>query len=485
MTWVRFVVRCANSCACASILMKISNLVAARNGVVNNPSKSLRILEMPLSLETAYSVICGEADLLEEVLNDGDHDASLSALKSLQREKTEAKEKPTEAVVEKNEDQSMLSSFMNSWNGCLAGGFSFDEVFCGCDLGNVDDGTHINGNTAESSMIYTLGDAKSNKELVYAIEVNPSAERITVIFRGSVTKVDFAVDANINMKHVAEPLLHAGASGDSYNVGIHQGHYDFLFGSKKGKPSKYDEIISHIQTLFRQDPARRRCYKLYVTGHGLGGSLATLFGYFCAASSSGKQLSFAPPSRNEDILPIPITVVSIASPRVGDLSFARSFTELESRAKLRHLRIAAYKDPVTLSPIYSSEIPLTVDGNFSPLGSLIFKMSPEVDNVEGMYYHTGVLMELRDDIPATTSQRVELSYCAAGCFSEPLSLSCPSDLYDDSNATKRSKTSGALAMASFHFGDEYAKRLALVDTDISGLTLNRIYQDRACLHHNH
>ena len=448
---------------------------------------------MPTPVETVYSIIHDEAGLLEEVLNDGKHDASLSALKGLAQNRRGKKIIPPETIVEKNEDQSMLSSFMHSWNGCLAGGFSFDEVFCGCDLGNVDDGKHVEGDNADSSVVYTVGDGKCNEGLVYAVEINPNAERITVIFRGGVTKVDFAADANINMKHIAEPSLHSEVSGDCYNIGIHEGHYDYLFGAKKGKPSKYEEIISHLQKLFRQDLARRRHYKLFVTGHGLGGSLATLFGYFLAASSSGKQLSFVSPSRKEDMLPIPVTVVSIASPRVGDLSFARSFTELESQAKLRHLRIAAYKDPVTLGPIHSSKIPLTVDRNFSPLGSLVFKVSPQVDDGGEMYHHTGILMKLRDDIPATTSQRVELSYRAAGCFSGPLSSSCLSDLDDKKGPESLivglkmmdSKRPDALAMASFHFGDAYAKRLALIDTDISGLTLNRIYQDRACLHHDH
>jgi hypothetical protein len=393
--------------------------IAARNGVLNDPSKSLRILQMPLPLETAFNILRCEAELLIEVLGDGKHDATLSALRSLLKKKRDEKVKQ-ETVVEKQEDQGIFSGLMDSWNGCLAGGFSFDELFCGGDLGNVDNGKQIEveKDNAESSMIYTMGDAKCHEDLVYAVEVNPNEERITVVFRGSVTKNDYATDANIKMIHVPDPSMDHGVVKNSGNnqIGVHQGFYEYLFGSKSGKLSKYDQIIGHVHKLF-QDPNRMRHYKLYVTGHGLGGALATLFGYYCASSSSKTQL------------PLPITIVSVASPRVGNLAFARSFTESESQAQLRHLRIAANKDPVTLGPFNSSKQPLSLGTKtFSPLG---FCVSNAPDGVDGeAYYHTGMMMKLRKDIPATTSQRVEMSYSGANCVSNSSSFKSSSELDD-------------------------------------------------------
>lgn len=432
---------------------------------------------MPLPLETAFGIMRAEADLLKEVLGDGKHDASLSALMVLLQKKKEVAVKQEE-VVEKGGDQGILAGFMDSWNGCLAGGFSFDELFCGGDLKQID----AEKDNAESSMIYTVGDAKCFKELVYAIEVNPNEERITVIFRGSVTKRDFAAEANVNMIRVAEPTTDP-TSSEAGDIGLHQGFYEYLFGSKNGKPCKYEQIMGHVQKLFRQDANRQRHYKLMVTGHGLGGALATLFGYYCAALSSKKELSFATSSRRED-LPLPVTVVSIGSPRIGDLAFARSFTELESRAKLRHLRIAAHKDPMTLVPIHSSK-PLPLSKALSPLAALAFSpIQPPGD--EHVYYHTGMSMNIREDFPSETSQRCEMIYSGARCV--PISsLKCSSELDDRvqlESLIEESKQSGKSAcaqlMATYHYGEGYSWRLSLVFTDVSGLSLNRLYREKAC-----
>ena len=81
-------------------------------------------------------------------------------------------------------------------------------------------------------MIYHVGDLKANEELVYAIGVNPAEERITVIFRGSVTKADFMTDANINLMQAPDPYSVAEDSESDENdstIGIHRGFYDYLF----------------------------------------------------------------------------------------------------------------------------------------------------------------------------------------------------------------------------------------------------------------
>lgn len=444
---------------------------------------------MPLPCDTLFSIIRGESDLLKEVLSDGKHDAALSALRALLQKKKEAAAKHDE-VVEKQEDQSIFSGLMDSWNGCLAGGFSFDEIFCGGDLGKIDAGNQVDvlKSNSESSMIYTVGDARCFDELVYAVEVNSNEERITVVFRGSVTKVDFETDANIKMLHVAEPLLDVQEADGGSEIGIHHGFYDYLFGSKYGKPSKYEQILAHVHKLFREDSNRQRHYKLYVTGHGLGGALATLFGYYCAALSSKSELSFALPSRKED-LPLPVNIISYGSPRVGNLAFARSFTELESQAKLRHLRVAVHKDPMTMVPIRNAK-PLPLNKILSPLADLAFTV-PDVGDDDELYHHTGICMQLREDFPAETSQRCEMTYSGARRVLTSASLGCSSELEDREELKSLAEeiTSGENPhvhfMASYHFGEAYAEMFCLVDTDLSGLTLNRVYQDKACCLSDH
>ena len=135
-------------------------------------------------------------------------------------------------------------------------------------------------------------------------------------------------------------------------------------------PTKYADIIQQIQQLLEDVPVRKT-YKLYVTGHSLGGALATLFGYYACESPH--------------LLPMlsPITVVSVASPRVGNSAFARSFVQLESNGKLRHLRIANHKDPVTLNPHVSAKRALALSAKMvSPLGYLALLVT---GNGEGEY----------------------------------------------------------------------------------------------------
>jgi len=330
----------------ASDMVTLSNLIyslaelrdLARNGVLNDPTRSLRILEMPLPLDTALSIIKSEGELLREILSDGKHDATLSALESLlenQKEMALKAEKESNLVPKEKEEEDKndgMFGWLTNWDGCLAGGFSFDEVFCG-NLSNVADGlapVKPEAGASDGAIIYTCNDLKSQEELVYGIGINPAEERITIVFRGSVTKTDFLADANISLARAPHPRDYAGqtTSEELGEVGIHKGFYEYLF-SESGKPSKYVEIMKQLERLYAESPSRRK-YKIYVTGHSLGGALATLFGYYASCSAT---------------LPLPITVVSVASPRVGNLSFARSFVELESMGRLRHLRIANHKDP--------------------------------------------------------------------------------------------------------------------------------------------
>lgn len=124
---------------------------------------------------------------------------------------------------------------------------------------------------------------------------------------------------------------------------VHNGFYKYLFQpppsvSKEAGGttylSAYHEILQkHVLPAL----CRHGGYKLYVTGHSLGAALATLFGFRAAAE---------PDSR----IPKPVTVVSIASPYVGDESWRSAHQLLEGMGKLRHLRVSSSKDVVPLHP---------------------------------------------------------------------------------------------------------------------------------------
>mmetsp|Transcript_19883 Transcript_19883/g.46692 ORF Transcript_19883/g.46692 Transcript_19883/m.46692 type:complete len:591 (-) Transcript_19883:141-1913(-) len=470
----------------ASDMVTLSNLIyslaelrdLARNGVLNDPTRSLRILEMPLPLGTALSIIKSEGPLLREILSDGKHDATLSALESLlERQKQLAlKAEMEDKLVPKEEEEEHkndgMFGWMTSWDGCLAGGMSFDEVFCG-KLSNVADGlapVNPGAGASDGAIIYACSDLKSQEELVFGIGINPAEERITIVFRGSVTKTDFLADANISLARAPHPRDYAGqtTSEELGEAGIHKGFYDYLF-SENGKPSKYVEIMKQLERLYAESPSRRE-YKIYVTGHSLGGALATLFGYYASCSTT---------------LPVPITVVSVASPRVGNLSFAKSFVELESKGRLRHLRIVNHKDPVPLGPTFSSKRALTLSAMaFSPLGYLALKMGGlDASGEDEYYYHTGIKVKLYRDVSQVGTKRVDIKYSSESILASTSGKPAPSDkeeLKDIEESNKRKeKGSSDLPMISYHYGSAYSDRIAIFESDLSGLTLNDIYKEKA------
>jgi hypothetical protein len=479
----------------ASTMIDLSNLIytlvelreLARNGVLSDPAKSLRILDLPLPMETAMTVIKGEAGLLREVLGDGAHGSTLSALEGLMMKEQQARSMKQQSGEGNNNNNSVtqngkgdngLSSWFNSWDGCLGGGFSFDELLdnmCG-DLTNAKHkeepaSPHNKHRDVSSSMIYHVGDSKSNEELVYAIGINPAEERITVIFRGSVTKTDFMTDANINLMQAPDPYSVAedSESSESEPIGIHRGFYEYLFGQKDGNPSKYVEIMTHIEKLVVEDVNRRENYKLYVTGHSLGGALATLFGFYAAARVG--------------TLPLPVTIVSVASPKVGNITFARMFAEMESQGKIRHLRIANHRDPVTLAPSVSSRKVLAVTARaFSPLGYLALLASGNAGDERDVFYHTGIKMKLRKEVPIG-GQICELSYSGASLIagSNPKALELDDKEVIEENNRMKLRKSNDLPMVQYHYGSAYAERIALVEKELKELKLNDLYLEKAVL----
>ena len=246
---------------------------------------------------------------------------------------------------------------------------------------------------------------------------------------------------------------------------------------KDGRPSKYAEIMAIVERSLAEAPALasggRGGYSLYVTGHRLGGALATLFGFYASAS----------PAINA-----PVTIVSVASPRVGNVEFARAFVGLESRGRVRHLRIANHRDPVTLGPTVSARRALALSAKaVSPLGYLALLVTGNGEGGdEEVYYHTGMKMKLLRNASPETNRRCELSYNGATILAGAKKLADADTDADDladmeqaKSSKKYGKSSSELPMVQYHYGDAYAERMRQVEPDLKGLTLNDLYRSKA------
>ena len=75
--------------------------------------------------------------------------------------------------------------------------------------------------------------------------------------------------------------------------------------------SKFDRIVQELFQLLEKYPN----YSIYVTGHSLGGALATLTSFALAAMDNQKY----------KMITKPIVCLTIASPRVGGTEFRRAF----------------------------------------------------------------------------------------------------------------------------------------------------------------
>lgn len=432
----------------------------ARSGKLDGHPASLKILDMPLPMDKALSIIATEAELLKEVLSDGAHEEALSALQALSG--TDAAIVPKEDGQE-DKDKSAICGLLDAFNICWPASSKEAEE-----------------KTEESdeftiSTVTAIGDENSNDELVYVVGINPNEKRITVAFRGSTTKNDFITDSKCDMVSIPDPQMFATkpnekSKGDKVesDICIHKGFYEYLFGSGKDGHSKYEEIMTHVQKLFQTKPEYKDEYKLYVTGHSLGGALATLFGFYASASS---------------VVPGPVTVVSVASPRVGNLQFAACFTEYESQGKLRHLRIANHRDPVTLGPTVSSKRMLTMGAMvFSPLGYLALKLSGNTAGAEEAYYHCGMKMKLRQEV-GEDEQKCELAYSGALFLTKEKESEVETDeevvgKKSSTSSSKMSMSTSDMPLVSHHFGRAYAERMASVEEDLAGMTLNELYKTK-------
>ena len=148
-------------------------------------------------------------------------------------------------------------------------------------------------------------------DLQVGITLSRGKKRICVVFRGSESRADWYYDLMIT-KH----QLHK-------KIRVHKGFHRQLTTN-----DTYDKILTKLSELSTVHPD----YKVYITGHSLGGALSTLFGYMISDSI-----------KNE------IIVASFASPRVGNRAWKQDF---ESRKNLTHYRITNKRDIITVFPYY-------------------------------------------------------------------------------------------------------------------------------------
>jgi len=154
--------------------------------------------------------------------------------------------------------------------------------------------------------------SNTDSDVQVGITINKTDKRICVVFRGSESTKDWFYDLKIQKHNLKD------------DIWVHSGFYQQLYENRV-----YDKILTSVKQIVDEHPD----FSLYVTGHSLGAALATLCGFMFSQE-----------------LKTQITVVSFASPRVGNAEWKNAF---EKQHNLVHYRIANNRDIVTAFPMYN------------------------------------------------------------------------------------------------------------------------------------
>jgi len=192
--------------------------------------------------------------------------------------------------------------------------------------------------------ISTFRSIQQKVSCVYGVIKDKRNKRIIVTFRGSknpdFSTRDWRTNFNAALAEMqTPPLIRDKMKGNLKDrVLVHRGFYNYLFENERIEKQRDDLIRKDIKPLIEDE---EEDYSVYVTGHSLGGALATIF-------------SFELAGRNDlNWLPRPVTAITYASPLNGSPGYRTAFEKCEQEGLLRHLRINVAEDVVPTIPPFS------------------------------------------------------------------------------------------------------------------------------------
>ncbi|KAL3811311.1 hypothetical protein ACHAXA_005397 [Cyclostephanos tholiformis] len=173
-------------------------------------------------------------------------------------------------------------------------------------------------------------------DVVYGICVQRQQRKVTVVFRGTVNAHNWGMNLKIKTNKFRNPVMQFYPRRTD-EIDLHSGFALYLLRKRKDTGlSKLHEIFVKVEEIGRELAPDGK-YKLSITGHSLGGALATLCGFYFAARSRFAHLPT-------------IYVWTFAAPRVGTQAFMDAWQHLERSGRIRHARFSVARDVVPLIP---------------------------------------------------------------------------------------------------------------------------------------
>lgn len=179
--------------------------------------------------------------------------------------------------------------------------------------------------------------------LVYGVFVNLTQKSVTVVFRGTVGLSDVFTDKDFTLDHKSFFESEDHISVPDGKPATHNGFTSYLMASRQTDSCSrtyVERVLACVNAEFGENPdVAGKDFKLFVTGHSLGGGLANLFSFRVAQLKSMDHESV----KN---LPKMVKGVTFASPCVGNGDYNKEFEALERKGFLRHIRVANDGDVV-------------------------------------------------------------------------------------------------------------------------------------------
>eukprot|EP00985_Skeletonema_marinoi_P013380 scaffold6613_cov158-Skeletonema_marinoi.AAC.7 len=161
----------------------------------------------------------------------------------------------------------------------------------------------VMNNLIESGIEVVWFDDLSQNDVVYGICVNREEKKIIIAFRGTVNAHNWSMNFKFDTNEYRNPVK-VNYPGREDELSLHSGFALYLLRKRKDTGlSKMDEIFEKIEQIGKE-VAPDGDYKLCITGHSLGGALATLCGFYCGSKPRFAHLST-------------IYIWTFAAPRVG------------------------------------------------------------------------------------------------------------------------------------------------------------------------
>jgi hypothetical protein len=186
--------------------------------------------------------------------------------------------------------------------------------------------------TYQKHRIVWINDRMDNHECVFIILLSRSKKRVTVVFRGTVTFNDAIKNQENNSFADPNPIKEY-YEGKLDKIETNRGYRDYLFLPRldTGR-TKFDEIADRVHEYGLELGGEG--YTLCVTGHSMGGALASLFGFRASCDKRFAQNGNA------------VRVFTYGSAFPGRISFAKAFQQQERAGKIMHARCSMDGDIV-------------------------------------------------------------------------------------------------------------------------------------------